>query len=486
MRAISFFIAIFAAIKMKNKMPDIKNIRILLHMFCILPFITYMQAANTNELHVYQIDIRQDINSTTWIYTQRGFELAQKSDADCVLINMNTYGGEVKYADSIRTKILNAGLPVYVFIDNNAASAGALISIACDKIYMRPGATIGATTVVNQTGEAMPDKYQSYMRATMRATAEAQGKDTIVNGKDTTYRWRRDPLIAEAMVDSRTVVPGLIDSTRTLTFTAEEAAKYGYCDGIVENTDELIQHCLGHSEYTLQQYKPTGYDKIKGFLNSSILQSLLIMLIIGAIYFELQTPGVGFPLAVAVLAALLYFAPLYMDGLAAYWEILLFFIGLLLIGIEIFVIPGFGITGITGIILVILGLTLSLIDNVAFDFRQVETGGIGKALLTVMSGLVLGVVLIVYLCSKIGSHGLFRRIALETSMDKQDGYMSVPEADKNIVGQKGQAVTILRPAGKIKIGSTYYDAMSEGAFIEAGTPVVVTRYEMGQMYVKPC
>lgn len=467
-------------------MPGIKTIKNLSYIFCILLAMPPLQASGTDKPHVCQIDIMQDINSTTWIYTQRGFELAQESDANCILIHMNTYGGEVKYADSIRTRILNADLPVYIFIDNNAASAGALISVACDKIYMRPGATIGATTVVNQTGEAMPDKYQSYMRATMRATAEAQGKDTIVNGKDTTYRWRRDPLIAEAMVDSRTVVPGLIDSTRTLTFTAEEAVKYGYCDGIVENTDELIRHGLGYSEYTLQPYKPTGYDKIKGFLTSSVLQSLLIMLIIGAIYFELQTPGVGFPLAVAVLAALLYFAPLYMDGLAAYWEILLFFIGLLLIGIEIFVIPGFGVTGISGIILVILGLTLSLLDNVVFDFRQVETGGIGKALLTVMSGLVLGVVLIVYLCSKIGSHGLFRRIALETSMDKKDGYTSVPEADNNIVGQKGLAVTVLRPAGKIKIGNTYYDAMSEGAFIEAGTQVVVTRHEMGQMYVKPC
>ncbi len=463
-----------------------RKAKVLLSILLFLLCLPSVQAAGKGKLHVYQIDIVQDINSTTWIYTQRGFEQASEAGADCMLIRMNTYGGEVKYADSIRTKILNAELPVYVFIDNNAVSAGALISIACDKIYMRPGATIGATTVVDQSGEAMPDKYQSYMRAVMRATAEAQGKDTIVNGNDTTYRWRRDPLIAEAMVDSRTVVPGLIDSTRTLTFTAEEAVKYNYCDGIVESTDELIRDCLNHSEYTLQQYEPTGYDKIKGFLTSSVLQSLLIMLIIGGIYFELQTPGVGFPLAIAVLAALLYFAPLYIDGLAAYWEILLFFIGLLLIGIEIFAIPGFGLTGISGIVLVILGLTLSLVDNVAFNFHRVETGGVSKALLTVMSGLVLGGVLIVYLCSKIGSQGVFRRIALETAMDKQDGYVSVPAEDKQFVGQQGQTVTVLRPAGKIKIGNTYYDALSDGPFIEAGTPVVVTRYEMGQMYVKPC
>jgi len=155
---------------------------------------------------------------------------------------MNTYGGEVLYADSIRTKILNSKIPVYVFVDNNAASAGALIAIACNKIFMRQGSSIGAATVVNETGAKMPDKYQSYMRATMRATAESHGKDTIINGKDTTYQWKRDPLIAEAMVDDRTVIPGIIDSGKTLTFTAQEAIKYHYCEGVAENVEEVIEN----------------------------------------------------------------------------------------------------------------------------------------------------------------------------------------------------------------------------------------------------
>ena len=132
--------------------------------------------------------------------------------ADAVLIHMNTYGGQVDAADSMRTAILYNPIPVYVFIDNNAASAGALISIACKKIYMRKGANIGAATVVNPTGEAMPDKYQSYMRSMMRSTAEAHGQDTIVQKNDTLYKWKRDPLIAEAMVDERVAIPNLIDT----------------------------------------------------------------------------------------------------------------------------------------------------------------------------------------------------------------------------------------------------------------------------------
>ena len=239
---------------------------------------------------------------------------------------MPNISGFSKYADSIRTKILNSEIPVYVFVDNNAASAGALIAIACDKIYMRPGGSIGAATVVNETGAQMPDKYQSYMRATMRATAEAHGKDTIINGSDTTFNWKRDPLIAEAMVDDRTVIPGIIDSGKTLTFTALEAIKYNYCEGMANNVEEVIEKQLKVKDYELVVFEPTAWDNIKGFLMSSVLQGLLIMLIVGGIYFELQTPGIGFPLGVAITAAVLYFAPLYIDGLAANWEILIFII----------------------------------------------------------------------------------------------------------------------------------------------------------------
>ena len=432
---------------------------------------------------IFKIDIKRDIGSTTWLYVQKGFEEAKEKKADAILIHMNTYGGEVVYADSIRTKILNSELPVYVFIDNNAASAGALISIACDKIFMRPGGSMGAATVVNQTGEQMPDKYQSYMRATMRATAEAQGKDTLINGTDTTYRWKRDPLIAEAMVDERTVVPNLIDSGKTLTFTSLEAQKYGYCEGLADNVDEVITKHLQLSDYELITFQPTTMDNIRGFLMSSVIQGILIMLIIGGIYFELQTPGIGFPLAVSITAALLYFAPLYLEGMAANWEIIVFVIGLLLIAIEIFVIPGFGIAGISGIVLVVAGLTLSLLENVDFNFDGVETGGVGKALMTVILGVGFGFALVLYLSSRIGSKGIFRNIALNTNLENSEGYVSVELKLKELIGQEGIAQSDLRPSGKIKINGQLFDAVSEGDFIGASTPVRVIRFEMGQLYV---
>ena len=433
----------------------------------------------------FSIDLKKNVGSTTWIYIQKGFEEARKANANIIIIEMNTYGGEVSFADSIRTKILNSDIPVIVFIDNNAASAGALISRACDKIYMSQAATIGAASVVDQTGQKLPDKYQSYMRATMRATAEAHGKDTVVTGNDTVVKWKRDPLIAEAMVDERTVVPNVADSGKILTFTTQEALKYGYCDGTAENIREIIKKESGNQPYELVKFKPTTWDNIKGVLMSPILQGILIMLIIGGIYFELQSPGIGFALGVAITAAVLYFAPLYIDGLAANWEIILFIIGLILIAFEIFVIPGFGISGISGIALVVTGLILSLLNNVNFDFEPVHPGDTGKAILTVIGGLTLGFGLILYLSSKIGSKGLFRKLALETTLENKEGYVGVSLEADNLVGKTGVASTVLRPSGKVKVDGKVYDAVSvNGEFIEKGIQVIIVRYETGQVYVE--
>ncbi|MDR3251738.1 MAG: nodulation protein NfeD, partial [Tannerella sp.] len=219
----------------------------------------------THKPLIYQIDIKKEIDKTSQIYLNKGMNEALSLKADAILIHLNTYGGILDAADSMRTAILYSPVPVYVFIDNNAASAGALISIACKKIYMRKGASIGAATVVNQTGEAMPDKYQSYMRAMMRATAEAHGRDTIISGNDTIFKWVRDPKIAESMVDDRIEIPNLIDSGKTLTFTAEEAVEWGYCDGVAESTEDVITQYLEYNDYELKSYSPSWLDNFKGF-----------------------------------------------------------------------------------------------------------------------------------------------------------------------------------------------------------------------------
>jgi len=349
---------------------------------------------------------------------------------------------------------------------------------------MRPGANIGAATVVNQSGEKMPDKYQSYMRATIRATAEAHGKDTIISGKDTTYVWRRDPHVAEAMVDESIYIAGISDTGKILTFTAQEAIEHGFCEGQARNLNEVLEH-LEIYEYEMTTFRPSFYDGLKGFLTSPILQGILILVIMGGIYFELQTPGIGFPLAAAAVAAILYFSPLYIDGLAANWEIILFIVGLTLIGLEVFVIPGFGVAGVSGILLVVLGLTFSMLDNDLFDFEPVGFKKLLEALGIVLSGLFGSLLAIIYLSKKIlaTNSSLGAKIALQTEENVELGYIGVEASMKNLVGETGIAATSLRPSGKVMIDDELYDAVAESGFIDKGKEIKVIRFSHGQLYV---
>jgi membrane-bound serine protease (ClpP class) len=434
---------------------------------------------------VYVFDIKENIAPAAWRNTQKAFDEAMSIDADYIIIHMNTYGGMVNIADSIRTKIINSPIPVFVFVDNNAASAGALISIACDSIYMRKGASIGAATVVDQSGQVVPDKYQSYMRSTMRATAESHGKDTVITGNDTIIDWHRNPRVAEAMVDPSIYVEGIVDTGKVLTFTASEAMAHGFCEGIAENIPEVLA-LAGIEDYTLARQEKTRLDRVINTLLSPILQGILLMIIIGGIYFELQTPGVGFPLGAALLAAILYFAPLYLEGMAENWELILFAVGLVLLGVEVFVIPGFGVAGISGIVMVVVGLTLAMIDNIVFTLDGTHAfGAISGAFATVLISFVASITLSVYLSRKVfmSNRGLFSSMALSFNEGKEDGYVSVDMKYKEMVGKTGIADTVLRPSGRVEIDNQLYDAISEFGFIERGEKVKVVRHHSGQLNV---
>jgi membrane-bound serine protease (ClpP class) len=443
------------------------------------------QSSEKDTLLVYTFSIMDNIARPTWRITQEAFKEAMSVNADVIILHLNTYGGEVSAADSIRTKILNSPVPVHVFIDDNAASAGALIAIACDSIYMRPGGKIGAATVVNQTGEQVPDKYQSYMRATMRATAEAHGKDTVITGNDTVLVWKRNPAIAEAMVDPRLYVKGVSDTGQVLTFTATEAMQNGYCEGIVESIDQVIES-LDIKNYTLKTYRQSGLDKVIGFLINPIVSGILIMIIVAGIYFELQSPGIGFALIAAIVAALLYFAPLYLEGMAEHWELIVFALGIILILVEIFALPGFGVAGVAGIIAVITGLTLSLVDNVVFREPEFTGEGLGllmRSLSIVLVSALLGLILSLWAARKLLSTTAFGNLSLKSEQKPEEGFIGVDTVQRSLVGKTGQAHTVLRPSGKVRIEGKLYDAMSEYGFIARGEEVRVVRYETGQVHV---
>lgn len=477
------FIVMYRIFRCRHKMIWMSAAAFLLSSF--LPDSTQSEKnAPVLQPRVYVFEIRDDIAKPALRVTQKAMDEAEKWKADFILLELNTYGGLVNIADSIRTKIINCRIPVIGFVDNQAISAGALISIACDSLFIRPGGSIGAATVVDQTGNVVPDKYQSFMRSTMRATAESHGKDTLVSGNDTLIRWHRDPHIAEAMVDPTLVVPGLDDSLKVVTLTAEEAIKWNFCEGLATNITEVLEKTgLKHCE--LKRYQPKAIDKAIGFLLSPVVQGILIMIMLGGIYFELQAPGIGLPLAAAAAAALLYFAPLYLEGLAQNWEILLFLAGLVLLIVEIFVIPGFGVAGIGGIALMVTGLTLSLVDNVVFRLEGTESiWQIVKALMTVLISLFLAFMLFILGSKRLAYSKAFKNIALDATEQKKEGFVSIDARQKEMTGKTGVAHTILRPSGMVSIEDEIFDAVAETGYIEKGDRIRVIRDEAGQLYVE--
>jgi membrane-bound serine protease (ClpP class) len=424
--------------------------------------------AQQNRKKVFTFAIDQDIDPGINRRVKLAMEQAAALKADVILIEMDTYGGAVTDADEIRTRILESKIPVYVFINKDAASAGALISIACDSIYMAPGASIGAATVVNGTdGTAAPDKYQSYMRSMMRSTAEATG---------------RNPQIAEAMVDEKLVVPGISDSSSVITFSVAEAIQNGFCEGEYASAKEILE-AQGLQSAEIIAYEEKTVDTIISFFLSPAVSGILILLIIGGIYFELQTPGIGFPLALAVSAALLYFIPYYLNGLAENWEILAFVIGIILLAVEFFIIPGFGVFGVAGILLTLGGLVLGMLPNQAFDFELVPASQLFGALLTVILAALAAIGMVFWLTPKVNEWGAFKHLTLASTQDRAQGFTSSTYSE-DMLGKIGTVHSRLRPSGKVEIAGEIYDAYSRGEFLEKGESIEVISTEGTSLRVK--
>ena len=405
-------------------------------------------------------EIKTNIDPRTNRYTKLLLDEGEKDDYDIIIIEMDTYGGAVNDADDIRTRILDYKKPIYVWINKDAASAGALISIACDSIYMSSGASIGAATVVTGDGEQAPDKYQSYMRSIMRSTAEAKG---------------RDPKIAEGMVDEDLQVDSVSQEGKVITFSTSEAIKYGFCDAELNSVEEILKR-QNINEYEISNFQLSSSENIISLFLNPFVSGILLLLIFGGLYFELQTPGVGFPIIASITALLLYLIPYYLNGVAENWEIVLLFLGIILIAVEVFIIPGFGVFGILGLFTSIGSLILIMLNNDLFDFTFVVSGDIVSASLAVLSSIFLLGILILFGGIKLTDTDAFKKIALEETQDSKLGYVSNKYSD-DYIGKKGKAFTVLRPSGKVIIDEKLCDATSYDGFIEKNSKIKVVGNE---------
>ena len=431
---------------------------------------TVALVAQPNRILHLKIDEEIDVRAER--HLELALEAAIDQEAELVILELNTFGGSLGEADEMRQQLLSFSLPVYVLINKNAASAGALISIACDSIYMSSGASIGAATVVEATGAVAPDKYQSYMRGLMRSTAETQN---------------RDPLLAEAMVDPDVEVDSLAPRGKVLTLTTQQAIKYGFCEAEVRDLSSLLSY-LNAEQAELIHFQRTLTERVIAFFMNPAISSVLILLIIWGIYAELQSPGIGLAGAVAVVAAALYLIPYYLNGVAEYWEIVLLFLGLGLVVVEVLFVPGFGLIGIAGAGIVLASLVLIMVNNNGFDFSWVSPSEITNALVAVLVALVGGVVAAWLLGRKLLESRAFLRLTLPNNMSASEGFRiqgGNPGAE-SLVGKRGRAYSVLRPSGKVEIRGKIYEAtVDTGDFLDEDTEIIVCSEEGRELRVAP-
>ncbi|MCE2502666.1 MAG: ATP-dependent Clp protease proteolytic subunit [Chlorobi bacterium] len=417
------------------------------------------------QTNVYVIEVSGDVDLGLGPYVERVVADANNDPSAVVLLHVNTFGGRVDVATKIKDAVINSVSPTIAFVDKRAISAGALITLSAEKITMAPGGSIGAATPVYQTGEKASEKVVSYMRGEMRATAEKNG---------------RDPAIAEAMVDEEVV---LSDTTlkragKLLTLTTEEAVDVGYCDTVVNSVEEALS-AFGYHDVVIQNAGMNWAESLVRVLTSPFLSSLLIMLGLGGLFYAVKTGHFGAVSIVGISAIVLFFGAQYLVNLANALEIIMFAAGVLLLGVELFVIPGFGVAGVSGIILMVLALFLALIGS----FDAISMDSLSTPLYT-LAGALVGFGVIAWLMIKfLPNSSAFRRFAL---FEESVGGAELPEAalEKRLRGATGSAITTLRPAGVAFLNGDQYDVVSDGEFIPAGQEIYVVHVEGRKIVVR--
>lgn len=437
-------------------------------LFTILILACLTHTVSAQKTKVMVMDIKGDIDATMRRYVGLALDHARETEADIVLIEMDTYGGVLTDAADIVESIVAFKKPIWVFINSDAASAGALISIACDSIYMSPHAKMGAATAINENGEKAIEKIQSYTRDIMRAAAEKS---------------KRDPRIAEGMVDENSEIPGIKKSGQIISFTASEAIQHGYCEGKAESIEEVLKKNKVQN-YQIDHFELSTTDSIVSFFLNPFISGILISLIIAGLYFEMQAPGLGFAGAVSLLALILYLVPYYLNGLAENWEILALFIGVLLIAAEIFVIPGFGVAGISGITLTVVSLVLIMVDNRTFEFGFAGMHDVVIATLVTFAGLIGGVAILIFGGTRLTRTAAFKNITLTETQRSEEGF-TVSRYKEQMAGKDGIAHTVLRPSGRVLIDNEVFDAFTRGEYVEKGSRIEVVSQEGATLLVKP-
>jgi membrane-bound serine protease (ClpP class) len=427
-------------------------------------FFIFLTATLLPQKKVFLAEITGEIDPRMAPYISRVVSDAENNGAEAIIFRINTFGGRVDAATQIKDAIIESRLLTIAFINNRAISAGSLIALSCRKICMVPGSSIGAATVVDQSGQKQSEKYQSFMRSEMRSTAERNGRRTD---------------IVQGMVDENITVPGINDNNRLITLTSDEAKKYGIADTLVYNLNDCLS-AFGLRDAQVIKVSSNWAEDLVGFLNQPLISSILIMLGLVGIFAEIKSPGFGFPVIIGVISLLLFFGSSYILQLASIINIVLFIIGIILLLLEIFVIPGFAITGVIGILLIIGSIFLSLVGN---NLPFWDSGAVSKAIIQLSASLLFAFILIYILAKFLPKSSAFSRLVLSNEEKADQGFVSYP-SEKELLGLEGIALTTLRPAGSAEFKGQKYDVVADWEYIPKGNKVKVIRVEGIKVVVK--
>nr|WP_239544096.1 nodulation protein NfeD [Virgibacillus halotolerans] len=413
------------------------------------------QAADTGDGKlVYVIPIEKEVERGLEAFLIRATEEAEEAGADHIIFEIDTPGGRVDSAGQIAKLLQNLEIPTTSFIVNQALSAGSYIALNTDTIYMKPQATIGASGVIDQEGNAADKKAQSAWIAAMKSAAESKG---------------RDPLYAAAMADPSIDLPEYgAAKGEFLTLDPTSALEVKYAEGIVKHRTELLSE-LGLSDATVEEVETSFAEEVARFVTNPVVIPILLSIASLGLIVELYSPGFGVPGTMGLIALLLFFYGHIIAGLAGMETIVLLALGIVLIVAEFFVAGG--ILGLLGV-----GAIIGALFMAGFD--------VGQMALSISIAFVVAIIAAVVLFKWVGmERGLFKHIILRGSTTTELGYVSTVNR-LELIGLEGVAITPLRPAGTAEFDQERLDVVSEGVFLEKDTPIKIVKVEGSRIVVR--
>lgn len=436
---------------------------------------------------VYQIPIREMIEPSLIYIIGRGIEEAEQAGAQAVVFIMDTPGGRVDTTEKIIQMIEKIDVPTYTFVEHNAISAGAIIALSTDTIYMAPGSKIGDAMPIiaspqggmQSLGDAEREKIESYVDSLIRGVAQRTGRDE--NLASAMVRRSIEYKIGDEVISKEGEILTLTHIEAERRFTIDGVEKPLLSEGTVADVPAMLDR-VGMAGATVRELEMSDIERVARFI--SMMAPILMTIGMLALWIEFQTPGIGWGAVVGAVCLGLFFFGHHIAGLAGQEEILLFVIGLILLLIEIFALPGFGLIGLTGIFLMMWSLLVSMAPNfgdgpLVPSLPDLKTPIRNMVMSMIMSGIGMLAVSRYLPRSRAASW-----LVLKESTSARDGYQS-SDSHENLVGRTGRTVTPLRPGGAALFGEQRLDVITRGEFVNNNEPVVVVEAHGNRVVVEP-